>query len=47
MERASAARRGLAAAAAYLWLIPATPLLTPWTYGRDINTFERLTAYIK
>ena len=37
----------LAATAAYLWLIPATPLLTPWTYGRDLNTEDRLRAYAK
>jgi hypothetical protein len=37
----------LATTAAYLWLIPATPLLTPWTYGRDLNTLERLKAFYK
>ena len=37
----------LAATAAYLWLIPATPLLTPWTYGRDLNTAERITAFMR
>ena len=37
----------LAATAAYLCLIPATPLLTPWTYGRDLNTAERITAFVR
>ena len=37
----------LAATAAYLCLIPATPLLTPWTYGRDLNTAERVTAFVR
>jgi arabinofuranosyltransferase len=40
----AAAWTALATTAAYLWLIPATPLLTPWTYGRDINTMERVMA---
>jgi arabinofuranosyltransferase len=43
----AAAWTALATTAAYLWLIPATPLLTPWTYGRDINTSERGMAYLK
>ena len=40
---ALATTAALAMAAAYLWLVPATPLLTPWTYGRDLNTFARLS----
>jgi hypothetical protein len=34
----------LAATAAYLWLVPATPLLTPWTYGRDIHDRDSTEA---
>ncbi|MEI7939528.1 MAG: hypothetical protein WCK27_22820 [Verrucomicrobiota bacterium] len=43
----AAAWTALATTAAYLWLIPATPLLTPWTYGRDLNSWEPLMAYLK
>jgi arabinofuranosyltransferase len=41
MPRA-AAWAALATTTAYLWLISATPLLTPWTYGRELNTLERI-----
>ena len=43
----AAAWAALATTAAYLWLIPATPLLTLWGYGRDLNTEDRLRAYAK
>jgi arabinofuranosyltransferase len=41
--RRVAAWTALATAGAYLWLVPATPLLTPWTYGRDLDTFEKVS----
>ena len=41
---ALATTAALAMAAAYLWLVPATPLLTPWTYGRDLNNIPPLLS---
>jgi arabinofuranosyltransferase len=42
----AAAWAALVTTAAYMWLVPATPPLTPWIYGRDINTTEQVTALV-
>jgi arabinofuranosyltransferase len=43
----SAAWSAVATAAIYLWLVPATPLLTPWTYGRDLDTEQKLSPIVE